>query len=972
MKDSKDLKKEQTKEKKKNIFAIRTIAVLVVLAIFLISTAISLRAQHLHIIEIGAEYENIFYQKIQNKYIIFGIAFITIYIFIYIINKFTKRGLKKFFEEEKKDMPKLPNKSLSIIFALIGGGMGANILADKFAIFNNAAQFAKTDPIFGADIGYYMFSLPFIQTLLIFIIEILVVTIIYIAMYYVISLNYYFDGVDGETLKKNTFVKQELFIVILITLVFCTYIFINAQNILTGNMVSLPDENSIELVGAGKTDVTIKLWGYRILSFVIVIAVLRLLKYVKKQNFKQAIISAALVPGYLVCLFIAMIYFQTIHVGNNELDNEKEYIGHNIKNTKIAYGIDIDQQNIDNYKAITLEQVNSNQNVINNIPLITESVTKTAVKEHQENSVYYDYENTFLAMYKIDKENKLIYITPREILTDSSVSYNNRTLKYTHGYSAVVSSANDSDNDGYAEYILSDFISGESTLNIKQPRIYFGLETGSTIKVNTSLGKEYDYPITPSTYAENVYDGKAGLKLGFLDRLILGINEKNFKLAFSGGVTEDTKIIPNRNVLQRAKTIFSDVLYDEDPYLVITDEGKLVWVLDGYTRSASYPYSQTTVINIKGYKEKINYIRNSVKVLIDAYDGTTTFYITDKSDPIIMTYQKMYPDLFTEEELPKDISEHFIYPEFLYKIQAEMINLYHDISEDTLYRADDIWQITTKASTANSTVAGSEMEPYYTCLKTIDNQNPELGLVLTYNKYGKQNIISYLVGTVNNGKSELSLYKFSSESNVVGIMQLNNQIEQDATISEELETLNTTGTKLIKDMIIVPINKSLLYVEPVYQVMVNDKSEIPVLKKVIVASGNTVAIGDNLTSAIANLFNDEYAVDLEFFNTDDMEAIIDSVIKANNNLQESLNANNFEMIGKDITRLQAIITQLETARNNELEKQKEENKAEISKDIENSNIDNTTSDDNINNIDSNNIINTENVVNGNQTNTINQ
>ena len=248
------------------------------------------------------------------------------------------------------------------------------------------------------------------------------------------------------------------------------------------------------------------------------------------------------------------------------------------------------------------------------------------------------------------------------------------------------------------------------------------------------------------------------------------------------------------------------MLYDENPYLVITDEGKLVWVLDGYTRSASYPYSQTTVIN--------------VKVLIDAYDGTTKFYITDKSDPIIMTYQKMYPDLFTEEELPKDISEHFIYPEFLYKIQAEMINLYHDISEDTLYRADDIWQITTKASTANSTVAGSEMEPYYTMLKTIDNQNPELGLVLTYNKYGKQNIISYLVGTVNNGKSELSLYKFSSESNVVGIMQLNNQIEQDATISEELEALNTTGTKLIKDMIIVPINKSLLYVEPVYQVMV--------------------------------------------------------------------------------------------------------------------------------------------------------
>ena len=239
--------------------------------------------------------------------------------------------------------------------------------------------------------------------------------------------------------------------------------------------------------------------------------------------------------------------------------------------------------------------------------------------------------------------------------------------------------------------------------------------------------------------------------------MVIDINEGNIKLLFSSNITEDTKILTSRNILQRAKTILPDVLYDEDPYLVITDEGKLVWVLDAYTRSNAYPYSQITTINIKGYKEKINYIRNSVKVLIDAYDGTTTFYITDTSDPIIMTYRKMYPGLFTQEELPEDVKEHLVYPKFLYNIQAEMINKYHDISEDTLYRADDIWQITTKASSTNSTIAGVEMEPYYTMLKTIDNETPELGLILTYNKYEKQSIISYLVGTVKNGKSELNL-----------------------------------------------------------------------------------------------------------------------------------------------------------------------------------------------------------------------
>ena len=918
--ENKNTQTQSTNDKKSKKIAIRTILVLVAMLIFTLWTAISFRAQYLKVIGIGKQYENVFLSEIENKVLIFTISAVVIYIFVYILNKFIKRGLKKFFNEEKKEMPKLPNKSLSLVLALIGGVVGSGMLADKFAIFRNAAVFGRTDPVFGADIGYYMFALPFIESLLIFLLELFIVAIIYVALYYVITLNNYFDGVDGETLRKNTFIKQELFILILATIVLSTYIFISAQNILTGGMVSIGDENQTRLVGAGKADVTIKLWGYRILSFVIILAIIRLLRYIGKSNFKQGMISVLIIPAYLFCMFAGITVFQIFYVETNELDSENEYIAYNIENTKTAYGIDIDQQNISSYSSITLEQVTNNENVIRNIPLISETVTQKAIAEHQENSVYYDYANTFLAIYKVNASDRLVYITPREILSDNTISYNNRTLKYTHGYSAIVSSANDSDGDGYAEYILSDF-ENEEILNIKEPRIYFGLETNSTIAVNTSFGKEYDYPITPTTNGEIVYDGDAGLKLNFIDRIILGISEKNYKLAFSDNLTEDSKIIANRNIIERAKTILPDILYDEEPYLVITDEGKLVWVLDAYTRSDAYPYSQSTTINIKGYKEKINYIRNSVKILIDAYDGTTEFYITDKSDPIIMTYRNMYPDLFVEEEIPQDIQKHLIYPKFLYKVQAEMINMYHDVSEDSLYRADDLWQIT-KSFSANSTIASSPMEPYYTMLKTVDNPNPELGLVLAYNKYEKQNIISYLVGSVRNGKLNLSLYKFNSESNVVGITQLNNQIEQDTTISKELEELNTTGTKLIKDMIIIPINNSLLYVEPVYQVMLNE-SEIPVLKKVIVASGNTVAIGNTLQSALTNLFSDDYSVDLEFINVEDMDALVDSVIKANNNLKQSLDANNFEMIGKDITRLQSIINQLETARTNELKNQNE-------------------------------------------------
>lgn len=921
-----ETKEKETKNNKKMAKAskIKIIGVLIALALFLIGSVISLRSNYLTFLGIGENYLSVFRQNMENQLIVFATSFVCIFIFVYFLNKFTKKGLKKFFEEEKKPMPKLPNKSLALIFALIGAIFAYTTLTDKFAVCFNAAVFGQNDPLFNMDISFYMFVLPFINSLLIYIIEILGVSIIYTALYYVIALNVFFEGVDVETLKKNTFIKQILFLVIVISIVLGAYIFINSTNIMNDIMLTVGDEVEVELVGAGKTDATIKVWGYKIFSVLIVLAVIGLINCIRIKNFKKGMLTVLSIPTYLVGMFVVLIYFQNFHIKNNELDNEQQYILNNIKNTKEAYGIDIDQQNIADYSSITSSDVIKNSDVINNFPLITKGVTLDTINEHQENTTYYNYENTFLATYKIDNQDKLVYITPREILNDSTISYNKRTLSYTHGYSAVISSATTPDEDGYINYITSDF-SSDNVMNIKQPRIYFGLQTNSTIMTNTKYGEEFDYPLTASTSKGFTYDGAAGLNLGFMDRLVLAIRDKNIKLAFSGNITDDTKIISDRNVIERAKKILPNILYDENPYLVIRTDGSLTWVIDGYTRSNEYPYSQSSTINIKGYKEEINYIRNSVKVLIDAYDGTTTFYITDKSDPIIMTYRNIYPDLFEESAIPVDVQAHLVYPEFLYNIQTNMLNIYHDISEDSLYRADDIWSIASKnAGVTSSTLAQVQMEPYYTSLKTIDSNEEEFGLVIPFTKYGKQNIISYAVGTVRDGKSVLSLYKFNSENNVVGIIQLNNQIEQDETISKELENLNTTGTKLIKNMIIIPIDNSLLYVEPVYQVMLNE-SEIPVLKKVIVASGNTVAIGNDLASAINNLFSDEHSVDLEIIDIEDINALIDSVIKANANLSESLNANNFELIGKDIQSLQKAVVQLQATREKELKKQKELN-----------------------------------------------
>lgn len=900
-------------KKNKKVLQLRTILVLIAIVVFAFVVTVFFRAEYLKVKEVGENYVDVFNQNIRNSFRVAITAFAITYIATYISNIFIKKGLKKFFDEEKKEMPKLPNKSTAFILALLAGVLCAIFLTEKFAIFANSAVFGKTDGVFGADISYYMFTLPFMESIFIILMIGIVVLITYTAFYYIIAFNFFFDGVDAETIKKSVFLKQLVVFLILFVILFAVYIIITSQNIFTGDMMSIQDEDETKLAGAGLTDISIKLWGYRILAIVIIFAIGRLLRYIRKANFNQCVLSIAIVPIYLFCMFLIMIYFDLVYVGSNELDRQKNYIKNNIERTKDAYGINISQNEIAAYDSITFDEVQENEDLIANIPLISEDVTLSMIDEQQENIGYYSYDRTMLAKYN----NRLVYLTPREILGNYGISYNNRTFKYTHGYSAIITTATDINNDGYAEYLVSNYIDNFEEQEIKEPRIYFGLETNSIIATNTGFGKEYDYPITGTKYEENVYDGDAGLNLNFWDRLVLGFANRNLKLAFSSNIKQDTKIITNRNILERVKILLPNIKYDDNPYLVISDEGKLIWVIDGYTTSNEYPYSQMTVFVSEktGTKEKINYIRNSIKVLIDAYDGTTTFYITDRTDPIALTYENMYPRLFSKNEIPRDIAEHFVYPQFLYNVQAGMIGMYHDVSEDTLYRGDDIWKIS--PSTVNS--KNSTMIPYYTMLKTPNSKENEFGLVVTFNKEKKQSITGYLVGTYKDGKPELKLYKFNGNSNVPGIVSLNNQIEQDTTISAELEMLNTSGVKLIKDMMIIPIGDTLLYVEPVYQVNLNEQEgAIPVLKKVIVASGNTVSIGNNLKEALSNLFSD-YAVDFEFVDTEDIESLVDAIIRANKNLSESMDAKDLEMIGKDLSKLENLINQLEIARKKELD-----------------------------------------------------
>ena len=902
-----DANKESVQKKKIN-YKKRVILVLIFIVLVSLFMFVKLRGEYLNILSIGENYIDVFTQTIKYQYMVFGINFAVLFFLIYFTTRFIKRGLKKFFEEDKIEMPKLPNKSVALIAGAILSIITSPFMIEKTMLALNSAQFGIADPIFNIDIGYYIFTKPFIEMLLYYIIFVFIVLSIYIAIYYITVFNVYFDGINIETLKKNTVIKQIIFNIMVIALAIAGITFINSNNVIFEKSIDIGQD--LVLYGGGLTDVTIKVWGYRIFAILIPIAVYFGISFIQKSQNKKAILAFATIPTYLVGMFVIMTLFQLIMVSPNELDKEKTYIQNNIDGTKQAYNIDIEEIEIAHTGTITNEQVIRNSNVLNNIPIVTKDVVLKNLEEYQTSTGYYAYRNISIAKYNINGTDEICYISPREIVSDNGRTYNSKTYEYTHGYGAIITSASTLDDSNNITYIQKG-LDDNGPIKVEQPRIYFGLQTNQTIITNVNNNKEYDYPITSSTNAENVYDGLAGIKLNLLDRLILGIHTGDLKIAFNTNMNSESKVITNRNIIERAKTLMPYLMYDENPYMVITNTGRQVWVLDAYTISNSYPYSQESIIEKDGIRTRINYIRNSVKVLIDAYDGTMQFYITDRTDPIAMAYRNIYPNLFMDldAQIPEDISEHMVYPQLLYNIQADMLSMYHNVQTEVLYRNDDLWDIARNTANRQSASSiGTKMDSYYTMLKTSDSSEEKLGLVVPYTPYNKQNIIAYLVGTYEND-NKLKLYKFNSDNNILGPMQLENQIEQDEAISEELKALNVAGTKLIKDMIIVPIENTLLYVQPIYQVLLNE-SQVPILKKVVVASGNKLAIGNNLQDAIEKLVSQE-ASRIEIENTDNEEGLIEAIIKANNNLSESSANSDWELMGKDINRLQSLIKQLE-------------------------------------------------------------
>ena len=697
-------------------------------------------------------------------------------------------------------------------------------------------------------------------------------------------------------------VKQLINVIIAGTVVVIMYNFLSHQDILIGDMLQKESIKGAYLTGAGFLDVNIKLWIYRIISIVIIIAVYNFIRGIKKEESKKILFSIILIPATLIIVFIVNIAIDSIFLRGNDIDREKEYILQNIRATEEAYNINVENKEIAKGTDITSEKIKKDSELIEKLPMVTPDVVKETLEnntDNKEKKSLYKYGNPNL----VKNGNEYDYLTTREI-DDKDKTLTNKIYKYTHGNFGILTSSSKVNKNGYLLNVSEKFEGQElNGTKIKEPRLYYGENTNSNAIVNAKDIKEYDYPTSTLTNKENNYNGKGGIKLSLLERIALAITKGSTELIFNNNIVENTKVLLNRQIIERAKKILPNIRYDKDPYLVAKDDGGLAWVIDGYTVTSRYPYSQKVSIEAdKGGKERINFIRNSVKVVINAYNGTVDFYVTDTTDPFISTIMKTYPTLFKNyNELSENIKKQMKYPQYLFDIQAKVLTTYHNSDVDNIYRADDRWEV--------AEVSGSgerSSTSMYTVLKTENDLKQSI--ITTYTPEKRKNIVSYLVGQSENGINKLTMYRYNEKSEL-SLSFIDTQIEKDPKVQKELRELTTLGTELKTVRILLPYENTTLYIKTIYQVFLNEDS-VPVLKKVIVANKGKVGIGNTLKEAMQRMLT-ENAIDIDVRDLANEDELKDAIIKQNKTLKDVIKQGDFEYTGKDIQKLIKLVDQLE-------------------------------------------------------------
>lgn len=830
-------------------------------------------------------YEKVFWTKFLSQLEIGVPVFLAAMLLVRIYLKSLKKHY--FIEVESHEIPdeKRLNKiswGMSVVFGLLVGlTAGASTWMD-FRQFANATSFGLKDPLFHLDISFYVFKLAFLtkanNIVLGIVVGVVIITLLYYGILITVRTPDMFEWepeepegpeTSGENAipftrkyrkkqseKRTLDLNNSNMIQLLhiasgkLTLLGIVFYLMVAMDFLM-RQFDLLHVHTGAVYGAGFTDVNVKLWVYRLIMVLSIVGAVTLCHHMHRKEPKKlvripiAIVAVGLLGG------VVSFAVQNLLVSPDEINKESKYLERNISYTRHAYGLDnIKVEEFPAEQNLNQQAIRDNSQTITNIRINDYEPVQDFYNQTQSIRQYYDFNDVDIDRYNIDGEQTQTYLAAREI-NESKISstWINRHLKYTHGYGAAVSRVDAVTASGQPDIIVKNIPpeSEAKDTDITRPEIYFGELTNDYVIVNTDE-QEFDYP-NGNENSYSTYKGKAGIKLNLLNRILFSVREGSMKLLVSSNVNSDSRIIINRNIKDRVEKLMPYLSYEKDPYMTVVN-GKLYWIVDAYTTSSYYPYSEP----YSGEVGSTNYIRNSVKVVVDAYNGDTTFYVVDQDDPVARTYQKIYPTLFKDvKEMPEGIRKHIRYPNSLLKIQAGVYTKYHMDQVKVFYQDEDLWDIAHQIYGTEE----KEMDPSYFIFELPDEKKAEFINMIPFTPKSKQNMTAIMMARNDGNRyGQLLVYKFPKNKTVYGPMQIEAQIDQNTEISKEFSLWNSSGSKYRRgDLFVIPINNSIMYVEPVYLEASNQA--IPEMKRVIVAYGDKIAYESTLEDALADLFGED-------------------------------------------------------------------------------------------------------------------
>ncbi|MBI4634002.1 MAG: UPF0182 family protein [Deltaproteobacteria bacterium] len=729
---------------------------------------------------------------------------------------------------------------ISLVCSVFAGMYGASQWENLLRFFNGAS-FRLSDPLFSRDIAFYVFQLPLLQQIQGLAMTLLILTFLATAILYL--LRGAFTFLPPATFHSTANAQRHLFI--LIAVIFFTASF--------GYWLDLSDLLVVKrgvVTGAGYTDVTTQVWVLYLIAGLGVLAGLSFIALIFRRDWR---VPALIVLVFLVVLFVGRgaypEFVQKFKVVPNEIVLEKPYLERNIRYTRLAYGLDkIEDREFPAQENLTLKDIERNNPTIKNIRLWDYAPLLQTYSQLQEIRTYYKFLGVDNDRYTINGEYRQIMLAPRELSYAAlpSRTWVNEHLTYTHGYGAVMSPVNRISREGLPEFLIKDIPPVPSTaIRISRPEIYYSETATDYIFVRTKR-LEFDYPVGDKNVYSR-YEGTGGVPLSFLKKLLFAVRFQSLTVLLSDDITAGSRIMYYRSIKERVSRLVPFVTLDPDPYLVVSPEGRLLWFIDGYTTTGRFPYSEPT----PGIG---NYIRNSLKAVVDAYDGSVQLYISDPGDPIIQTYARIFPGIFKKmEEMPSELRSHVRYPPGMLSLQARMYRTYHMQDPQVFYNKEDLWTIP-QATTGEGE---REMRPYYTIMKLPGEGKEEYILLLPFTPSKKDNMSAWMAARCdapNYGR--LIVYNFPKQRLVYGPRQIVARINQDPVISAQLSLWSQRGSQVIPgSLMAIPIEKSILYVQSLY--LAAEKGQLPELKRVIVAYGNRIVMEENLETALQRVFGGE-------------------------------------------------------------------------------------------------------------------